>query len=147
MNTPTIQLASSLDQALSGEITYLPDEEYRSYHANYFAAMDELPAPDVAITREQLAGLKHVVGQHSAPYADFAIFGPHGIRFAKRSKLSGKIIDADGVLQGVETYSPSTVTMWCGSYDVLTTGLLMLRVVSRPKLAKYRKHILRLAGL
>ena len=112
------------------------------YIARYVKVMDERPSPEVAVTTEQLTCLKHVLDTGRDPYVDFSLFGPHQIRTAKRSALSGCTFDSQGVLRDIEIYGPATAENWSDSYDCLTTALIMLDGVSRPHLAKYKKLIM-----
>ena len=94
---------------------------------------------------EQLSSLKHVLANSRPPFADFSVFGPHGIRLYKKHTMSGLTLDMDGTFSQVEFYGPATYEMWEKSYDVLFTCLVMLDAVSRPRLAAYKSMIKRYA--
>ena len=79
LNTPTISMGKVVDQKLGDEITYLPDDKIVAYHAHYYSIMEDSPSPHVAVTTEQLAAITYLVKANKAPYADFAIFGPHSV--------------------------------------------------------------------
>ena len=146
VNTPTIKLGKIIDQASPAEITYLPHPEFQKMYDTYVRVMQEPPAEEIAATVEQLSGMKHVLESGRAPFADFSIFGPHGTRTFKKVNLCGLTMDSAGNFQQVELFGPPTVEAWMASYDVLSTTLIMLDAVSRPRLAAYRKKIERYAS-
>ena len=145
LNVPTIKLGAVLDQKLGEDITYLPDPEIQACNARYYLVMDEMPPKEVAVTTEQLAGLRHVLDTCRPPYADFAVFGPHGVRSAKRAKMAGQAIDSAGNFHMIEMYGPNCIASWQGCYDVLTTALIMLKKVRRKNLRRYRVLITKYA--
>jgi hypothetical protein len=113
-------------------------------YARYIRIMDERPGEDIAPTIEQISALKHVLDSGRAPYADFSVWGPHGVRIQKRNALSGATMDTKGVMHDIEMYGPPTIEAWLSSYNVLEAALIMLDMVSRPNLAAYKKHMTRL---
>ena len=145
-NVPTIKVSAVLDQRISEEITYLPNSELQKMRARYIDAYDEPPQANVACSNDQLAALKHVIDTGREPYADLAVWGPHGLRLLKKSSMSGLNIMRDGTFQQVEMFGPPDVEQWCANYDVLSTGCIMLGAVRRPNLASYRRWICKLAA-
>ena len=146
LNTATINCADVLDQAITEQITYIPDVQWLAARAEYVRIMEEEPPEDVDITIEQLSAILHLLQSHRAPYCNYANFGKHGVRLAKRQAMTGLLFDSGGILHKVEMYGPDGINQWNDSYDVMTTGLIMLRAVSRPRLAAYRAHMNYLAA-
>ena len=83
VNVQTVRLDQTIDQRLTAEVTYVPDAEILKYNARYIRVMEEPCDPDVKPSLEQLSALAHILGTSKAPYADFSVFGPHGVRFQK----------------------------------------------------------------
>ena len=108
--------------------------------------MGRKPTPDVACTPEQVTALSHVVATHRPPFADFAVWGPHGVRLMKKHTMRGLVMARDVSYFEGELYGPPSFGQWEECYDVLTTGLIMLNVVSRNKLVDYKMHIKELAA-
>ena len=48
----------------------------------------ERPRKDAEPTTEQLAAICHLLDNGLPPFADFAVFGPHGHRLERKLKLS-----------------------------------------------------------
>jgi hypothetical protein len=145
VNVPTIKIGKILDQKLGEEITYLPNPDLQAMYSRYIRIMEEKPASELAVTTEQLTALKHILDSGRVPYADFAVWGPHMIRFLKRKALEGAVFDAKGVLHAVEMYGPPTIDSWTQCYNCLETAFIMLDTVSRPNISAYRKHVANLA--
>ena len=145
-NVPTIKVAAVLDQRISEEITFLPNSELQKMRARYVDAFDEAPQANVACSNDQLAALNHVLLTGREPYADLAVWAPHGTRILKKSSLSGLNLMRDGTFQQVELFGPPNVEQWCANYDVLSTGCIMLGAVRRPNLAAYKRWICKLSA-
>ena len=146
VNLPTVKIASVLDQKLSDEVTYVPHHERTRMLRRYIQIVGRKPHPDVACTPEQITALAHVTATHRPPFADFGVWGPHGIRLLKKNSMKGLLMMRDGSFFEAELYGPPSYSQWEECYDVLATGLLMLDIVSRNKLADYKSHIRELAA-
>eukprot|EP00972_Heterocapsa_arctica_P079975 11785536-Heterocapsa_arctica.AAC.1 len=59
------------------------------------------------VTAEQYSALRHLLTTNRVPYADFAVFGPFGSRIRRKTKFSGMMISAGGVLERTELLGPS----------------------------------------
>ena len=141
-----MKIASVLDQKLSDEVTYVPHHERTRMLRRYIQIVGRKPHPDVACTPEQITALSHVTAAHRPPFADFGVWGPHGIRLARKNSMKGLLMLRDGSFFETELYGPPSFSQWEECYDVLSTGLLMLDIVSRNKLADYKSHIKELAS-
>jgi hypothetical protein len=124
--------------------SYVPDPDLQKLLARYVHIMDEMPPVEVSVSIEQLSALDYTVRAHRPPMADFAIFGKHPQRHMKKMQFQGMMMGSDGTWRNVEILGPGTFEAWLESYDCLTTALIMLDVVRRPRLASYRAHIIRL---
>jgi len=147
LNVSTIKVSQVMDQRFGEEITYLPNAEIQKMRARYVDAYDEPPRAEIACNKEQLACLKHALDSGREPYADLAVWGPYATRLLKKASMSGLNIMRDGTFMTVELFGPPNIELWEGCYDVLATGCLMLGAVKRPRLAAYKRWIIKLATL
>lgn len=136
-----IKLAVIIDQSKEEEVVIMPDAEIQKCYSEYDKVMGGPPDPDVEGTNEQLTGIKHLIDTSRPPYADFAIFGPHGHRMARKLKLAGMVIDGSGQLRQIEMLGPPTYEDWDKCYGILRTLLVMLRQVVLVRLDRYRTLI------
>jgi hypothetical protein len=138
-----VKLNTILSQTRDTEITVMDaggiNMAYARYQAVYGAK--SIPPPDAEPTVEQLSGLAHVLGSKTAPYVDFAVWGPHGHRIQKRLKLSALQLKSDGTWGHLELNGPADIDMWTMSYDLLSSALIMLDVVDLGPLQMYKKMI------
>ena len=146
LNLPTVKISNILDQKCSDEVTFIPHAEQTAMLKRYKDIVGRKPHPDVACTPEQLTALSHVVATHRPPYADFGVWGPHGIRLMKKTSMKGLLMMRDGSFFEAELFGPPSYCQWEQCFDVLATGLLMLDIVSRNKLADYKEHIRELSA-
>jgi hypothetical protein len=100
------------------------------------------PGEDVEPSSHQLAALKMCMADGAAPYADFAVFGPHGLRLEKKHKLEYMVYQLDGTFKTKEIYGPPTIQAWMASYRVLECSLIMLDAVDLGILASYSRNML-----
>ena len=90
-----------LNQGTADEIAYISSSAMQAYLAHYHSIMDEMPPPDISATIEQVTALEYTIAANRAPYADFAIFGPHGVRGQRKMQLTGLVMHADGLLRPI----------------------------------------------
>lgn len=134
------KLSEVIDQISAAEIDPLPDNDVEAAYALLKSKTGELPAEDEDLTSEQLSALSHLVTSNKVPYADFAVWGPFGVRIRRRTKFTGHIIGPNGDLAKVELLGPACCTIWCDCYLVLRTGLMMLDQVDAAVLDRYRNQ-------
>jgi hypothetical protein len=79
-----VKLSSVVDVTAEAEINPFTPEVVRDMFEKYSVARGEPPAPDIEPTAEQLGAVEQLVDSGAPPYADFALFGPHGRRLLKK---------------------------------------------------------------
>jgi hypothetical protein len=136
-----VKLSTVADQANDMEVVALSAEAVATAYANYEKITNGQPPPDVELTADQLTSLHALLGSSGPPYVDFSVWGPFGHRIAKKMKLTGLILGADGNLQTKECFGPSTFLDWEASFKVYRTGCIMLNAVSISALDAYRDLI------
>jgi len=76
----------------------------------------------------------------TAPYVDFAVWGPFGCRSVKKHKCLGQMFNNAGVLVQLEIPGPATFNMWQASYNVFTNAMLLLNAADPVVLRSYQRH-------
>ena len=142
LNLATVNMSEVVDQRLSETITYLDDKEWLSARLKYRIAMLRDPPEGCDFTKEQLSALAYVLRTFRGPYVDFAVFGAHFARRAKRQLMTGMLFNAGGLLHKVELYGPPCLEDWLESWQVLGALLIALDAVSRPNLKAYKDFII-----
>ena len=85
------------------------------------------PLVDSEPTNDQISGMRsRVVDQGLVPYADFALFVPFGLRFAKLLRYKSHVLHSDGTFLTIESPGPANWHIWHASWKVYTTTLLGL---------------------
>ena len=140
-----VKLSLILSQADDSEAVVLGEAELRAGFARYEAlfGLGVRPSPDAEPTHEQLSALHHLVSTRQNPYADFAVWGPHGMRLYKRMKLAGQVFRADGSIHAIEVLGPPNFDAWLGCYAVLATAYSMLDIVDLGNLERYKEMMTR----
>ena len=65
------------------------------------------PMEQVDVSDAQLTGLKYMLDQGHAPYADFGVFLPHGARQERKHRFQFQHMDASGRWHTSEQAGPS----------------------------------------
>ena len=99
-STPAVgdkrRVADFLDQGGEGSFSILSKEAITEARQRYVQVTGGPPSLAARPTEEQLSGIYAKIGK-SAPYVDFAVFGPHGRRAAKARKFAAQAF-VDGEL-------------------------------------------------
>ena len=136
------KLSAILDQAWEAELIPLSPPQLQLMFLNYHRTCGGLPPPDHEPTADQLSALAQVIAADSPPYADFAIFGPHGNRMARRMAFTSFRFDpATGEYIRQELYGPPDYPTWWKSWVVLRTALMLLNEVRFQPLEMYGDFI------
>ena len=130
-----------LDQSNDADVPYIPDVDLKEGYKKYFDIFKSFPSPDDDITIEQLSGLVYYMNIGSPPWADFAIFGPHGQRLMCKLKMSGLRLQPDGTFLSVEYKGPPSYWLWEQCYSILRTGLLFTDAAELEPIEAYKEKI------
>ena len=85
------------------------------------------PLVDSEPTNDQISATRSRVVDHGlAPYADFAVFVPFGLRFAKLLRYQSHVLQSDGTFLTIESPGPANWDVWYARWKVYTTTLLGL---------------------
>ena len=132
-----------IDQAEEFDVDAMPVTNVRTLIRQYAAVNSGVPAhPDEAPSAEQLAGLRSKLDADMAPYADFGVFRPHGMRLSRSLKFSAKIWlpESCSYVQR-EIPGPATWEDWRRSWRVYRFSMVVLGAVTPPVLDRYFERV------
>lgn len=82
--------------------------------------MGDLPSKEQEPTEEQLSAVAQLLSAGQAPYADLALFGPHGKRALKRLSMVACTYQVEtGTWRRTEAPGPPDFSTWWRSWLVL----------------------------
>ena len=99
------------------------------------------PPANADVTLDQLSAVQFLISSKDVPYLDFALWGPHGHRIARKMKLSGQVLDSNATFRYMEVAGPPNLEVWSESFQVMQTAFLMLEICELGTLTQYHKHI------
>ena len=137
-----LKLSSVLDPTLDAEVTPLGQAEVQQLYQDYKTKFGDYPSPEADPSADQLASLRQVVSAGSAPYADFSLFGPHGLRLLRKQTFTSYTLNvATGEWSKKEQPGPASYHAWVEAWKVLRTALLLLEVADAERLDAYAEHV------
>ena len=99
------------------------------------------PPPSTEPTAEQMSTLSALLKERSAPYTDFALWGPYGGRTLRKILNSGLTFGPDGALIRSEFRGPPSFEHWKACWAVYEVAMVMANAASAPVLTAYAAHI------
>ena len=139
--TRTVKMSSIIDQAMDAPIAPLDGPTVRRMYSDYETRQGAEPGPDVEPSSDQLSALHQLLGADAVPYADFAVWGPHGIRMLKKLAFSALVLGHDGNFTRVELKGPGSFDVWWQCWRVYRTAMLLLEACPVEHLDNYAEHI------
>ena len=136
-----IKLSSIVDQTLDTAIKILPPSAIRSMFTDYKAKRGAFPNEDIEPTSDQISAVFQILAADAAPYADFAIFGPHGKRLLMKLVFINFTLQPDGSWQKKELPGPPSFELWWQSWRVYRTTLLLVDAADPEHLDNYGEYI------
>ena len=138
-----MKLATVLDQADESEVQALDVGEVRELALKFKVLNSGVSAqPEEEASPDQLAALRLKLDMDVPPYADFAVFRPHGARLGRTLRFTARIwVPEDGAYVNKEIPGPSTFEEWRRGWRVYRYALLVLNVVSAPRLERYYERV------
>ena len=138
-----VKLSNVIDQADDSEVAPLAVGEVRALAARYRDLNCGVSASaDEEATSEQIAAVRSKIELDVVPYADFAVLRPHGARLGRALKFVAKVWSPEKAeYVNREIPGPATFEEWRRSWRVFRYILLVLGVVSSPKLEKYYEKV------
>ncbi len=139
--TTGIKFNKVLDQSNDTEVVKLESRIIRQHLANYKLRRGDLPHPDHAPSSDQISAMQQLLDQDAVPYCDFAIFGPHGSRAAKKLSHTGFLQQPDGQWIRQELAGPGDFDQWWRCYRVFKTLMVMLNTIDVEHVDNYAEHV------
>ena len=140
------QMAQVLDQTDASTFERLDPAQRSRLRKNYQDTCGGPPMPDREPSPDQLAAMLAKLNRKESPYADFAVFQPHGRRLAKYRLFEAQIF-VDGALTTRQLKGPLDFQAWESCWEVLRNTLISLGAVSPATLDAYKRGISQLNDL
>ena len=141
-----LKMSTVLDQHDTSEFEVLTDKKRAELRANHHN-MCGGPAPDGARpSSEQLAAMLSRLSKGKSPYADFAVFQPHGGRLAMHHKFDAQIF-VGGELTTRHLKGPINFASWKACWAVFRATMISLVEISPATLDDYERGIGQLVTL
>jgi hypothetical protein len=119
-----------------------------------FAAMEDMrthykkvtlsrrgPPDGMEPTAEQMSTLCALLRETSAPYTDFALWGPNGNRTLRKILSTGLMFGPDGTLQRLSYSGPHSFEQWKICWKVYEVAMIMADAATPPVLTAYAAHV------
>ena len=140
------KMAWVLDQGDDGTFVPLDAVTRAKYRANHKTLTGGDPPEGRQPSADQLAAMVAKLERGDAPYADFAVFTPHGRRQYRIHKFTAQIF-VDGNLVTRELKGPANFEAWRESWAVFRALMISVLAVSSATLDAYERGISQLVRL
>ena len=134
------KVADVLDQVDDSVYPLLPPETVAQMRQAYRLVTGGDPPDSERPTAEHLSALQHRIGGGTAPFADFAVFGPYGRRQAKLMKFTAQVF-VSGELVTKQLRGPSNYEGWRAGWRVFRSAMIMVGAASPATLDRYSRGI------
>ncbi|CAE7312378.1 unnamed protein product [Symbiodinium sp. CCMP2592] len=115
-----LKLSAILDPTLDADVVVLEQSETQALYTEYKKKYGDFPSHESDPSVDQLSALKQVIQAGAAPYTDFSLFGPHGLRLLRKQTFTAYVLSA---------------------WKVYRTAMLLLEVVDSERLDGYAEHV------
>jgi len=137
----TVPMSDVVDIIRKDEPALLGQVAIDKFYETYRKWCHEDPPWDVDVTEEQITGVSVLLDGKAILYVDLAVFGPHGQRVLRNTKLTGLQMASDGRLVKVELRGPATADDWVACMNVFATAVIGLDAISPPHVHRYIKRV------
>ena len=144
---PKIRIGAVLDQASDREVPPLDHAVLTEMRGRYRHELGMAPMECEEVTDEQLTALAQVTRAGGCPYADFGVWGPYGLRIAKKLRFTASFMDGTGMWRSKELPGPDSLGAWEQCWRVYRTAAIMAGI-ARPAVldmyaARFRQRVQR----
>ena len=136
-----IKLSSVICQHMNGVIPAVETEQRKQYDDEFKDKTGDYPSPEEECSIEQLVALAHMLKQDRAPYAEFAIWGPHFNRIQRKLKFTAHITTPEGKHQKVEISGPEKLDRWLECWTTYECATISIQAFKPTTLNRYRRFI------
>ena len=138
--TKKLKLSQVVDQTLDAEINQMSSTAITQAFQDYETTHGAEPHPDVEPSADQISALQQLLLANAVPYADFAVFGPYGLRMLRRLVFVSWFFDGEN-WKHRELPGPPDYNAWHRCWKVYRCALLLLKQVSIARLDEYGEFI------
>ena len=140
--TRKLKLSSIIDPTLDAEIIQLTNAEVSSMYTSYKTRFGDHPSQDIEPTIDQLSALSQLIKSQTLPYADFSVWGPHGLRQLRKSVFTSYILNsATGEWSKREQPGPDSIQAWEKSFKTFRVAMLLLEAADPERLDGYLEFV------
>jgi len=143
---PRGKLSEVLDQYDDSTYEELDLDTRAALRRNHEAATGGPPPVGKEPSSDQLAAMMARIKKKHAPYADFAIFTPHGRRLVKYHKFDAQVF-VQGTLQTQRLKGPQDFAAWQSCWAVFRATMISLSEASPATLDDYERGLAQLHSL
>lgn len=137
-----LKLSSILDPTLDAEIQSLEESEVATMYERYRSKFGDFPSTEADVSKDQLSAIAQVLAAKAPPYADFSVFGPHGLRMLRRQTfMSYQLNVSTGEWTRKELPGPSDFHSWYRCWKCFRTAMLLLESCEAERLDAYSEFI------
>ena len=142
-NLTKFKFSAVLDQGDDNTFVTLPTLRRAELRQRHLEMTGGKPPEGRAPNSEQLAALEARLKTGEAPYADFAVFTPHGRRQAKLHKFEAQVFVGNQLTTRM-LRGPADLSSWKASWAVFRAAMIMLGEASPATLDVYEGGITQL---
>ena len=140
--TRKLKLSAIIDPTLDAEIVQLTTAEVTAMYLKYKNKFGDHPSQDIEPTMDQLSALAQLIKSTALPYADFSVWGPHGLRQLRKSVFTAYILNsATGEWSKREQPGPDSIQAWEKAYKTYKVAMLLLEAADPERLDGYLEFI------
>ena len=144
---PMIRIGAVRDHASDREVPPLDHAVLPEMRGRYRHELGMAPMECEEVTDEQLTALAQVNRAGGCPYADLGVWGPYGLRIAKKLRFTASFMDGTGTWRSKELPGPDSLGAWEECWRVYRTAVIMAGI-ARPAVldmyaARFRQRVLR----
>ncbi|CAE7648821.1 unnamed protein product [Symbiodinium sp. CCMP2592] len=137
-----LKLSAILDPTLDADVVVLEQTETQTLYTEYKKKYGDFPSHESDPSLDQLSALKQVLQAGAAPYTDFSLFGPHGLRLLRKQSFTAYVLNVStGEWTKKEQPGPGSFHAWYEAWKVYRTAMLLLEVVDSERLDSYAEHV------
>ena len=141
-DTPSSRMKYSrvLDQHDDGTFEVLDPDTRSELRARHVSLTGAAPPFERTPSSVQLAALHEKIRKGHAPFADFALFTPHGARHMKFHRFDAQVF-VEGTLTTRQLSGPGDFVAWKACWEVFRAAMVSLGEVSPATLDAYERGI------
>ena len=135
-----VKLSQIINQSIDQDIPLLEEAVLMKFRHRYIEVCGDEPLPGSDATDAQLSALHFMVENSRAPYVDFAVWGPHGLRAERKLRFVQQVMDCSGKRRATEQHGPATIEIWRSCWEVFAVAAISIGIAHPAVLARYARR-------